>query len=131
MQTTSTEVLKSYVFNEPILIAPARLQPIDPAAIFTVRLIFFFSLLYGVCSGDNLVLWNASALLSRRGLSDIRGSSGTWLLFLPLQDRGPLRLCGALQTVKAPTYTLLHSCPPCRLRVRRCGGVRGSHSGDA
>ncbi|CAH8391780.1 unnamed protein product [Eruca vesicaria subsp. sativa] len=34
-QTTSTEVLKSYVFNEPILIAPARLQPIDPAAIFT------------------------------------------------------------------------------------------------
>ncbi|KAF3591065.1 hypothetical protein DY000_02027251 [Brassica cretica] len=35
VQTTSTEVLKSYVFNEPILIAPARLQPIDPAAIFT------------------------------------------------------------------------------------------------
>ncbi|KAF8086206.1 hypothetical protein N665_0632s0026 [Sinapis alba] len=33
-QTTSTEVLKSYVFNEPIVIAPARLQPIDPAAIF-------------------------------------------------------------------------------------------------
>ncbi|CAN7033307.1 unnamed protein product [Brassica rapa subsp. trilocularis] len=35
VQTSSTEVLKSYVFNEPILIAPARLQPIDPAAIFT------------------------------------------------------------------------------------------------
>ncbi|KAG2248695.1 hypothetical protein Bca52824_088323 [Brassica carinata] len=35
VQTTSTEVLKSYVFNEPIVIAPARLQPIDPAAIFT------------------------------------------------------------------------------------------------
>ncbi|KAJ4880354.1 AP-4 complex subunit mu [Raphanus sativus] len=35
VQTTSTEVLKSYVFNEPILIAPARLQPLDPAAIFT------------------------------------------------------------------------------------------------
>ncbi|KAH0871110.1 hypothetical protein HID58_078132 [Brassica napus] len=35
VQTTSTEVLKAYVFNEPILIAPARLQPIDPAAIFT------------------------------------------------------------------------------------------------
>ncbi|XP_019056639.1 PREDICTED: AP-4 complex subunit mu isoform X2 [Tarenaya hassleriana] len=35
VQTTSTEVLKSYVFNEPIVVAPARLQPIDPAAIFT------------------------------------------------------------------------------------------------
>ena len=49
MQTTSTEVLKSYVFNEPILIAPARLQPIDPAAIFTVRFDFFYFPRYGIC----------------------------------------------------------------------------------
>ncbi|CAN8325788.1 unnamed protein product [Cochlearia groenlandica] len=34
VQTTSTEVLKSFVFNEPIVVAPTRLQPIDPAAIF-------------------------------------------------------------------------------------------------
>ncbi|KAM7257697.1 hypothetical protein ACFE04_013438 [Oxalis oulophora] len=34
VQTTSTEMLKSYVFNEPIVIDPARLQPPNPAAIF-------------------------------------------------------------------------------------------------
>ncbi|XP_021903376.1 AP-4 complex subunit mu [Carica papaya] len=34
VQTTSTEVLKSYVFNEPIVISAARLQTLDPAAIF-------------------------------------------------------------------------------------------------
>ncbi|GKV09478.1 hypothetical protein SLEP1_g20970 [Rubroshorea leprosula] len=34
VQTTSTEVLKPYVFNEPILIDAARLQPLGPAAIF-------------------------------------------------------------------------------------------------
>ncbi|KAK8677997.1 hypothetical protein V6N13_143514 [Hibiscus sabdariffa] len=34
VQTTSTEVLKSYVFNEPIVIDAARLQPLGPAAIF-------------------------------------------------------------------------------------------------
>ncbi|KAM7252818.1 hypothetical protein ACFE04_008893 [Oxalis oulophora] len=33
-QTTSTEVLKSYIFNEPIVIDSARLLPPDPAAIF-------------------------------------------------------------------------------------------------
>uniref|UniRef100_A0A2P2ML50 AP-4 complex subunit mu n=1 Tax=Rhizophora mucronata TaxID=61149 RepID=A0A2P2ML50_RHIMU len=33
-QTTSTEVLKSYVFNEPIVVDAARLQPLNPAAIF-------------------------------------------------------------------------------------------------
>ncbi|XP_022768439.1 AP-4 complex subunit mu-like [Durio zibethinus] len=34
VQTTSTEVLKSYVFNEPIVVDAARLQPLGPAAIF-------------------------------------------------------------------------------------------------
>ncbi|KAH9756264.1 AP-4 complex subunit mu [Citrus sinensis] len=34
VQTTSTEVLKSYVFNEPIVVDAARLQPLSPAAIF-------------------------------------------------------------------------------------------------
>ncbi|KAM0950890.1 putative clathrin adaptor, mu subunit, Longin-like domain superfamily [Dioscorea sansibarensis] len=33
-QTTSTEVLKSYVFNEPIVIDAARLPPLGPAAMF-------------------------------------------------------------------------------------------------
>ena len=36
MQTTSTEVLKSFVFNEPIVVDAARLQPLGPAAIFMV-----------------------------------------------------------------------------------------------
>ncbi|KAK2659893.1 hypothetical protein Ddye_006426 [Dipteronia dyeriana] len=34
VQSTSTEVLKSYVFNEPIVIDAARLQPLGPASIF-------------------------------------------------------------------------------------------------
>ncbi|KAK6939429.1 Mu homology domain, partial [Dillenia turbinata] len=34
VQTTSTEVLKSYVFNEPIVIDAARLPSLGPAAIF-------------------------------------------------------------------------------------------------
>ncbi|CAN1185389.1 AP-4 complex subunit mu [Linum perenne] len=34
VQTTSTEVLKSYVFNEPIVIDAVRLQPPNPASIF-------------------------------------------------------------------------------------------------
>ncbi|KAJ4845932.1 AP-4 complex subunit mu [Turnera subulata] len=34
VQTTSTEVLKSYVFNEPIVVDAARLQPLNPASIF-------------------------------------------------------------------------------------------------
>ncbi|KAA8538174.1 hypothetical protein F0562_027782 [Nyssa sinensis] len=34
VQTTSTEVLKSYVFNEPILVDAARLPTLGPAAIF-------------------------------------------------------------------------------------------------
>ncbi|XP_057974049.1 AP-4 complex subunit mu [Malania oleifera] len=34
VQTTSTEVLKSYVFNEPIVIDAARLPPLGAAAIF-------------------------------------------------------------------------------------------------
>ncbi|EEF48614.1 AP-4 complex subunit mu-1, putative [Ricinus communis] len=34
VQTTSTEVLKSYVFNEPIVVDVGRLQPMNPAAIF-------------------------------------------------------------------------------------------------
>lgn len=34
VQTTSTEVLKSYVFNEPIVVDAGRLQPLNPAAIF-------------------------------------------------------------------------------------------------
>lgn len=33
-QTTSTEVLKSYVFNEPIEVEAARLPPLGPAAMF-------------------------------------------------------------------------------------------------
>jgi len=54
VQTTSTEVLKSYIFNEPIVVSPARLQPIDPAAIFTVRLLFIFLLLVYVTDPFNL-----------------------------------------------------------------------------
>ncbi|PON93391.1 Clathrin adaptor, mu subunit, partial [Trema orientale] len=34
VQTTSTEVLKSYVFNEPLVVDAARLPPLGPAAIF-------------------------------------------------------------------------------------------------
>ncbi|KAL1537077.1 AP-4 complex subunit mu [Salvia divinorum] len=34
VQTTSTEVLKSYVFNEPIVIDAARLPTLGPAALF-------------------------------------------------------------------------------------------------
>ncbi|XP_073110258.1 AP-4 complex subunit mu isoform X3 [Elaeis guineensis] len=33
-QTTSTEVLKSYVFNEPIMVDAARIPPLGPAAMF-------------------------------------------------------------------------------------------------
>ncbi|URE48814.1 Adaptor complexes medium subunit family [Musa troglodytarum] len=33
-QTTSTEVLKSYVFNEPIVIDSARVPPLGPASMF-------------------------------------------------------------------------------------------------
>ncbi|XXG86540.1 hypothetical protein AAC387_Pa11g1412 [Persea americana] len=33
-QTTSTEVLKSYIFNEPIEVEAARLPPLGPAAMF-------------------------------------------------------------------------------------------------
>ncbi|XP_058747781.1 AP-4 complex subunit mu-like isoform X2 [Vicia villosa] len=35
VQTTSTELLKSYIFNEPIVIDAARLSPLGPAAIFS------------------------------------------------------------------------------------------------
>ncbi|KAK4387692.1 AP-4 complex subunit mu [Sesamum angolense] len=34
VQTTSTEVLKSYVFNEPIVVDAARMPPLGPAALF-------------------------------------------------------------------------------------------------
>ncbi|KAK6130717.1 hypothetical protein DH2020_035534 [Rehmannia glutinosa] len=34
IQTTSTEVLKSYIFNEPIVVDAARMPPIGPAALF-------------------------------------------------------------------------------------------------
>ncbi|OWM67714.1 hypothetical protein CDL15_Pgr019215 [Punica granatum] len=34
VQSTSTEVLKSYIFNEPIAVDAARLPPLGPAAIF-------------------------------------------------------------------------------------------------
>lgn len=33
-QTTSTEVLKSYIFNEPIMVESARMPPLGPAAMF-------------------------------------------------------------------------------------------------
>ncbi|WOL02775.1 AP-4 complex subunit mu-like [Canna indica] len=33
-QTTSTEVLKSYVFNEPIVVDAARMPPLGPASMF-------------------------------------------------------------------------------------------------
>uniref|UniRef100_A0A0D9X1L0 MHD domain-containing protein n=1 Tax=Leersia perrieri TaxID=77586 RepID=A0A0D9X1L0_9ORYZ len=33
-QTTSTEVLKSYIFNEPIMVDAGRLPPLGPAAMF-------------------------------------------------------------------------------------------------
>ncbi|KAL3619625.1 AP-4 complex subunit mu [Castilleja foliolosa] len=34
VQTTSTEVLKSYIFNEPIVVDAARMPPLGPAALF-------------------------------------------------------------------------------------------------
>ncbi|CAH9077034.1 unnamed protein product [Cuscuta epithymum] len=34
VQTTSTEVLKSYIFNEPIVVDAGRLPPISPASLF-------------------------------------------------------------------------------------------------
>lgn len=34
VQTTSTEVLKSYVFNEPIVVDAGRLPPLGPASLF-------------------------------------------------------------------------------------------------
>ncbi|KAK4483933.1 hypothetical protein RD792_011142, partial [Penstemon davidsonii] len=34
VQTTSTEVLKSYIFNEPIVLDASRLPPLGPAALF-------------------------------------------------------------------------------------------------
>ncbi|KAM6543199.1 hypothetical protein CsatB_007646 [Cannabis sativa] len=34
VQTTSTEVLKSYVFNEPIVVDSAHLSPLGPASLF-------------------------------------------------------------------------------------------------
>nr|KYP47257.1 AP-4 complex subunit mu-1 [Cajanus cajan] len=34
VQTTSTELLKSYVFNEPLVIDAARLSPLGPSAVF-------------------------------------------------------------------------------------------------
>ncbi|XP_054796592.1 AP-4 complex subunit mu-like [Prosopis cineraria] len=37
VQTTSTELLKSYVFNEPIVVDAPRLPPLEPAAIFSAR----------------------------------------------------------------------------------------------
>ncbi|KAK9947034.1 hypothetical protein M0R45_012471 [Rubus argutus] len=37
VQTTSTEVLKSYVFNEPIAVDADHLQPLGPAAIFMAK----------------------------------------------------------------------------------------------
>lgn len=36
VQTTSTEILKSYIFNEPIMIDAGRLPPLGPAAMFMV-----------------------------------------------------------------------------------------------
>lgn len=36
VETTSTEVLKSYIFNEPIMVDVARLPSLGPAAIFMV-----------------------------------------------------------------------------------------------
>ncbi|MED6140234.1 AP-4 complex subunit mu, variant 2 [Stylosanthes scabra] len=35
VQTTSTELLKSYVFNEPLVVDAARMSPLGPAALFT------------------------------------------------------------------------------------------------
>lgn len=36
VQTTSTEVLKSYIFNEPIVVDAAHLSPLGPAGLFMV-----------------------------------------------------------------------------------------------
>lgn len=36
VQTTSTEVLKSYIFNEPIVVDTDRLSSLGPAALFVV-----------------------------------------------------------------------------------------------
>ena len=36
MQTTSTEALKSYVFNEPIVVDAARMPALGPASMFMV-----------------------------------------------------------------------------------------------
>jgi hypothetical protein len=36
-QTTSTEGLKSFVFNEPVVVDAARIPSLGPAAMFIVR----------------------------------------------------------------------------------------------
>lgn len=36
VQSTSTEMLKAYVFNEPLVVDAARLSPLGPASIFAV-----------------------------------------------------------------------------------------------
>lgn len=36
VQTTSTEVLKSFIFNEPIVVDAARMPPLGPASLFMV-----------------------------------------------------------------------------------------------
>ncbi|CAN6539333.1 unnamed protein product [Malus baccata var. baccata] len=37
VQTTSTELLKSYVFNEPVVVDPAQFLPLGSAGIFTAK----------------------------------------------------------------------------------------------
>jgi len=49
VQTTSTELLKSYIFNEPIVVDAARLPSLGPASIFMV-LIFMIKHIVVACT---------------------------------------------------------------------------------
>lgn len=90
-QTTSTEVLKSYVFNEPIVIDAARLPPLGPAAMFMVsfiRLILVYS-----NETNSHVIDNDLNLI----LSSFLHAHNQLLLFLNLQQ-GSKRMPGTAVT---------------------------------
>lgn len=67
MQTTSTELLKSYVLNEPIVIDAARVPSLGPAAIFMVLMSMVNQILvasFVLPSSLNMVLWTIATHLS-------------------------------------------------------------------
>lgn len=65
MQTTSTEVLKSYVFNEPIVIENAHM-PVGPASIFMViicRIKWWFTCCMRLVVGQAWFYWLVDVVL--------------------------------------------------------------------